>query len=181
MKFYPNLALIAILFAVGCSSSKKADPAPSSAQSYLPVTAGSHWTYSIPASSTYAETFTMLGSTTAFNNKTYYNYEITNNNTGIVSVDYFYSNNGVYSMRSSNITVEDIVDLPLGLDNEPVVYTWTTVPTDNGMLANSGGAKAINTIKEINITKTVNGKVYTDVMHTRVDLESDFNNAVQLY
>ena len=58
----------------------------------------------------------------------------------------------------------------MGNDSKAVGDTWTTTPTDNGTISGFP-ARTVNTIKEKGITKVVNGKTFTDVIHTQVDLQ----------
>ena len=62
------------------------------------------------------------------------------------------------------------MEIQAGNDAQPAGYTWTTIPSDDGTI---GGlpAQTINTIAEKNVTKTINGKVYSNVIHTKAELQ----------
>jgi hypothetical protein len=162
------------ILAAGCSKSKNT-PNPSS-DSYLPVTSGSTWTYNdVVGGNTSQLTLTMTGGTTIFNSKTYY-VGTSNSSAKGASTGYFYATNHAYAMRAAaaGITLE----LQMGNDAQNVGYTWTTTPSDNGTI-NGVSAKTVNTIKEKNITKVVNGKTFANVIHTQVDLQYDLGTGFQ--
>jgi hypothetical protein len=77
-------------------------------------------------------------------------------------------------VSSAGLTLE----LQFGADNEKVGYSWTTTPTDNGQIEGFP-ARLINTIKETGISKTVNGKSYSNVIHTQSDLQYDLGGGYQ--
>ena len=172
-----NLLLISIIavFAAGCISSKN-DPHPgdgkASAGNYFPVSSGSSWTYNEElAGKTGTTVQKMTGKTKTINGKNYFEATsastLKGNNTG-----YFYNSNHTFTILQvipqENITIE----VTVGDDSKAAGYTWTTKPTADG-LVRGYPAQMINTIKEAGISRTVNGKTFTDVIHTQADLQYD--------
>jgi hypothetical protein len=172
------IAAAALLFA-GCKS--KNNPAPTGNDSYLPVSAGSTWSYRDDISSASGNiTLTMTGATATFGGRTYY--EVKNDNKTGAGTSYYYAGDHIYTTRGAYFEPGSNVELQMGKDDQSIGYTWTTAPTDDGLLEGVT-AKTINTIKEENITKTVNGHTFTNVIHTQVDLQvgSESNAVYDIY
>ncbi len=176
-KILSTLILGSAMLIAGCS--KKNNPGPSaSADTYLPISSGSTWTYNdVVNGNTSQLTITMTGGTSVINGKTYYAGTSASVTRG-TSTGYFYSANHSYSFRASSATAGITIELQMGNDEQNVGYSWTTTPTDNGSV-NGVPAKTVNTIKEKNITKTVNGKTFNSVIHTQVDLQYDLGAGYQ--
>lgn len=176
-KILPILILGGAMLIAGCS--KKSNPGPSaSADSYLPVSSGSTWTYNdVVGGSTSQLTITMTGGTSVIGGKTYYAGTSASSTKG-TSTGYFYAGNHFYSFRATSATAGITIELQMGNDDQNVGYSWTTTPTDNGTV-NGVPAKMVNTIKEKNISRTVNGKTFNNVIHTQVDLQYDLGTGFQ--
>jgi hypothetical protein len=176
-KIFPILFLSVAMLIASCS--KKNNPVPSaSSDSYLPVSSGSQWTYNdVVNGNTSQLTVTMTGGTTVIGGKTYYTGTSASSLKG-TSTGYFYSENHAYAMRAAGGTTGIILELQLGNDAQNAGYTWTTTPSDNGSI-NGVPAQTVNTIKEKNITKVVNGKTFNNVLHTQVSLQYDFGAGFQ--
>jgi hypothetical protein len=179
-----NLLLILALFAVaitGCKKDGGTKPAgTTSSDSYLPVTSGSSWRYLVngPGGSD-TLTVKMTGATTIINSKTYYNATSTSKMTG-TGTGYFYAANHIYGIRGSNAAAGLTVEMQIFNDALTVGNSWTSLPTDNGEV-NGVPAKTINTIKGLNISKVINGKTFTNVVHTQVDLQYDYGSGFQSF
>jgi hypothetical protein len=164
------------LLAAGCSKSKN-NPSPSS-DSYLPVTSGSTWIYNdVIGGANSPLTITMTGAKAVFNGKTYYAATSSSSARG-TSTGYFYADNHAYSFRATSAAVSVTVELQMGNDAQNVGYTWTTSPSDNGLI-DGVPAQTVNTIKEKNITKVVNGKTFSNVIHTQIDLQYDLGGGFE--
>ncbi|HTI59539.1 hypothetical protein [Mucilaginibacter sp.] len=162
------LITIAAVYFSGCKKSSN-DPAPGNSDTYLPLTSGTTWTYKdVVGGSTGTDIITLTGESKTINGKKYY--ELTGNKNGTSSVGYFYVGNHSYAMRASDQSVGITIELQLSNDAQPTGYTWTTHPTDNGLVEGIP-AQTINTIIEAGATKTVNGKSYDNVIHTQVTLQ----------
>lgn len=163
---------VAVIALAGCKKDSSNKPSTTS-NTYLPVTKGSTWTYNdITAGASDTRTITVTGATTQINGKTYDNIAINTVSSGNTT-GYYLASNHQYAMRVLGSQVAITLELQLGLDNQNVGYSWTTTPTDNGKVADFP-ARLINTIKETGISKTVNGKSYSDVIHTQGNLQYDF-------
>jgi hypothetical protein len=149
-----------------------------SSESYQPVTKGSYWKYKTDFGGIqYTETITMTGGTTTFGGRRFYDAG------GVSSVfgnaaGYFYVNDHTYITRSTSYVQDIAIDLTTLKDNVPVGTTWTASVTDNGMVEGYP-AKMVGTIMEKNITKIVNGKTFTNVIHTSIDLQYDLGGGFQ--
>lgn len=176
MKKILTIAIIGGAMLTGCS--KKSNPGPSSSDSYLPVTSGSTWSYNDVSGGTTSQfTLTMTGATTAINNKTYYNATDISTAKG-TSTGYFYATNHAYALRATSTSPAITLELQLGNDAQAAGYTWTTSPSDNGTVEGIP-AQTINTVMEKNVTKVVNGKTFTNVIHTKVDLQYNEGSGFQ--
>lgn len=168
MKKYMLLFAAAAVLMAGCKS-KKNDPKPGS-DSYFPVSSGSTWSYKdVVGDANNTLTITMTGATSVFNSKTYYTASSVSSAHG-TSTGYYYAADNAYAIRATNVSAGITIELQMGNDSKAVGDTWTTTPTDNGTISGFP-ARTVNTIKEKGITKVVNGKTFTDVIHTQVDLQ----------
>jgi len=174
------LVILAVLtlFYVSCKKDS-ANTTPSSADSYFPVTSGSTWRYYdfVQGSSTDTITLKMTGGTSIFNNKTYYNTATKSTNSG-AGTEYFYSANHSYAIRALNAYAGTIIELKLYNDTATVGNNLISTPTDNG-LVDVIPARTINTVVAKNLTRTINGKTFTDVIHTKVDFQYDYSGNYQ--
>jgi hypothetical protein len=176
-----NLLVILALVTLFYTSCKKdrANAAPSSADSYFPVTAGSTWRYYdlVQDGSTDTITIKMLGSTSTINNKTYYNVSSTSTNNG-AGTEYFYAANHMYAIRALNAYAGTVIELKLFNDTASVGNNLVSTPTDNG-LVDVIPARTINTVIAKDLTKTINGQTFTNVIHTQVDFQYDYSGVYQ--
>jgi hypothetical protein len=182
MKRYLLTLLSAIaIFTISCKSSKN-DPTPAGSNNYLPLTPGSSWSYKDDGgSATDNVTITMTGAAEIFYRKAYYTAQNVSDKSGSSTV-YFYAHNHNYSTLGLYIDANTLTELQMGDDNKAVGYSWTTVPTFDGFVGGMS-VKTVNTMKEKNITKTVNGKTFTNVIHTQVDFQfnSESNVIYDIY
>lgn len=183
MKYTFILIAIVAFFASGCISSKN-DPKPgdgaSTSDSYFPVTSGSTWTYKEEiAGATSSTVIKMTGNTKTFNGKSYY--EATSSSTVKGNtLGYFYTANHDFAILQTIPTYGINIEIHLGNDTKAAGYSWTTSPTADGYV-NGFPAQMINTIKEKGISWVVNGKTFTNVMHTQVDLQYDLGSGFMSY
>lgn len=170
MKKYLLVIIAGAMLAAGCKS--KNDPKPASSNSYFPVTSGSTWNYDDKVGNAASSTLiiTMTGQTATINSKKYYTATSTSSATNTTTTGYYYATDHSFAIRATNAKAAVTIELQLGNDSLAVGTTWTTTPTDNGTISGFA-ARTINTVKEKGITKVVNGKTYTDVLHTQVDLQ----------
>jgi hypothetical protein len=164
----PVLFLTALCF-LRCRKDHNITP---SGDNYLPVTEGSTWKYSYASDGGTTDTLvlTIVGGTEKINGKTYYNVMSTYRQG--ISQGFFYTGNHIYATRSVAIGSSVAMEFQLLNDTASVGYQWITSPTDDGTL-DGKPVRTINTIIEKNITKTVNGKTFNNVSHTRVQLQYD--------
>ena len=134
---------------------------------YQPVTKGSFWKYKDSALTGLTTLMTATGNQKTISGKTYHVF--TTETTGQPAGEqYFYVAKPVYGMRIdlNNGTVSTIEFIHLN-DTASIGFTWT----DNMAPVNGLAARFIGTIMERNISKTVAGKNFTNVMHTQLNLE----------
>ena len=162
------LITIAAVVAAGCKKSNN-DPSPDASDTYLPVTSGTTWTYDdVIGTSHGTDIITLTGATSTINGKKYY--ALTGDKNGTKTTGYFYAADHSYALRGSNASVGITLEIQLGNDSQPAGYTWTTHPTDDGLVEGIP-AQTINKIIAKGISKTVNGKSYDNVIHTQVTLQ----------
>ncbi|MGV3510030.1 MAG: hypothetical protein ACO1N7_12135 [Sphingobacteriaceae bacterium] len=142
--------------------------------SYYPVTKGSERTYIATTGNTSIKSKeTITGVTAEFNGKTYYEVVVKVEGYADENKGYYYEGNNTYSLRSTSLVHGITIDMEYMNDKEAIGYSWTKTITPNGKI-NDIPARIIGTIKEKNISKTVQGKVYNDVIHTTVELQYDY-------
>jgi hypothetical protein len=176
MKRGSLLLSIAIVFSIlGCKKDKMEAP---SLNDYLPLTNGSVWKYSYGSDGGHTDTLaiTMTGGTTRINGKTYY--DVTSTYKQGFSQGYFYAGNHFYAMRTVALGSDAGMEVQLLNDTASVGYRWITRPTDDGTV---GGmpVQAVNTIVEKGISRTENGRTFSEVIHTRVELQYDYGSGYQ--
>lgn len=168
--------LIIFLAVVTCCyvSCKKdtGNGAPPSANSYMPVTAGSTWTYLFSEQgSNDTLTVKMTGATSTQNGHIYYN-ATTQSKKGGASTLYFTQYNHLFITRNLNYYANETLELQLYNDTASVNQPWTYLVTDDGKI-NGVPARAISTMGPINETKTFAGKTYNNVVHVMVEVQYD--------
>jgi hypothetical protein len=183
-KLYVILAFLAIGYA-SCKDVAYKPPVPSPANSYFPETFGSTWNY---RDSIYGEptdtaqiygisidtaTFTINGATTDFNGKVCYNANVLSKQNG-PGTAYFYTNKHTVGLLES-VAPFGFIDFEFFVDTASVGYSWVNTPTTNTLL-NGNPVQSINTILEKNISKVVNGKTFTNVIHASVNFQVNINN-----
>jgi hypothetical protein len=134
---------------------------------YQPVTKGSFWKYKDSALTGQTTLLTATGNVKTFGGKTY---QIMNTETSgqPATETYYYVSKPLYGMRIDlNGGITGTIDFIYLNDTARVGYTWT----DNMGPVNGLGARSIGTMIEKNISKTVAGKTYTNVIHTQLNLE----------
>jgi hypothetical protein len=178
-RFLLFILAIASVCIAGCK--KDAPPgngAPSAADSYMPVTSGSSWTYVLNTpSSIDTVTVKMNASNITTNGKTYYTANATSKQSGLVGI-YFYEKDHIYATRNFNNYANAILELQLYNDTATINHSWTSYPSDNGSIDNVP-IRAISTIEEKGETKVFGGNTYTNVVHTEVDIQYDLGSGYE--
>jgi hypothetical protein len=152
--------------------------APSSADSYMPVTSGSVWTYGIYTKySSDTVTVKMNTANVVLNGKTYYTANATPNHGGAYGI-YFYEKDHVFAIRSFNNYANAVLELQLYNDTATINNSWISSPTDSGKIDNSP-VRTISTIMQKGITKVFSGKTYTNVVQVQVDIQYDLGGGYQ--
>jgi len=166
------MVIIAIICGIGCKKDapKPSNGAPSSADSYLPVTAGSSWTYAVNTKYS-SDTVTVKMNTTNVteNGKTYYTANSTSKHSGSTGI-YFYEKDHIYAIHSFNIYADTVLDLQLYNDTASLNKGWISTPTDNGKVGNVP-IQVVSTITQRGLTKVFSGKTYTNVVQVEVDIQ----------
>jgi hypothetical protein len=178
MKRGQLLLLIAICFCIlGCKKDKTEAP---SLNDYLPLTDGSVWKYSYGSDGGHTDTLTitMTGGTTKINGKTYYN--VTSTYKEGFSLGYFYAGNHFYATRTVAIGSNAAMEFQLLNDTASVGYHWVTRPTDDGKVGDTP-AQTVNTIMEKGISRSINGRTFNDVIHTKVEVQYDYGTGFQTF
>ena len=144
---------------VSCSKDE-ADPAPApvAEQDYMPVTAKSTWSYGGPD----PYTTTVTGATKVFNGKTYH--EMETKDSDETRKSYLLKENGVYTGIGlvPGTGSQEIIILK---DKAPVGERWEQQGTIQGAAANMKFE-----IVEKDVSKTVAGKTYANVINVKMDM-----------
>ena len=134
---------------------------------YQPVTKGSFWKYKDSALTGLTTILTATGTQKTISSKAYHVFSV--ETTGQPAAEqYFYVAKPLYGMRIdlNNGAVATIEFIHLN-DTASIGHTWT----DNMLPVNGLAARFIGTVMEKNISKTVAGKNFTNVIHTQLNLE----------
>jgi hypothetical protein len=174
LKKYLLFALpVFVLFLNGC---KKDAPDFSgftgveSSGDYLPSKKGTYWKYETDFAGTQGTaTITLTGETTLIDGKTYLNIT-SEDESDVVENGYYYGGNHVYSLTAAEAGLT--LEFEYLHDNVGVGETWTAKLTPDGNLAGTP-ARLQGKIIESDVTKTVLGKDFTGVIHTRIVLQYD--------
>lgn len=151
---------------VSCSKDE-ADPAPAPIveQDYMPVTAKSTWTYG----GTNPYTSTVTGATKVINGKTYH--EMETNEDGTTRKSYLLKDKGVYTAKGF-ISQFESLELVVLKEAAAVGESWEQTSTING-----ADTKLKFTMVEKDISKTVEGKTYKNVIHVKMETSLSFMGA----
>jgi hypothetical protein len=173
MKGYLLIAIAtAIICSTGCKKEKAVpnNGAPSSADSYMPVTSGSSWTYSINTKySSDTLTVQMNSANAAVNGKTYYTADATPAHGGAYGI-FFYQKDHVYAIRSFNTYANAVLELQLYNDTASINKSWISSPTDSGKVGTTP-IRVVSTIMQKGISKVFSGKTYNNVVQVQVDIQ----------
>ncbi len=168
MKFFFLALLGAALFTSGC---KKNYEAPKSADSYQPITKGSYWKYnSTSLGGGSPSTQTMTGDAEGLRGKVYYKFQTLIE--GSVSNAYYAQKNGEYFLYQ--------VIPGVGIREE--LYLKEGAATGEIWTHNIGSWLGVNyrirgVIVAKNTTHVVNGKTYSNVIHTHLRTEAAGSNS----
>ena len=142
------------------------------------MASASTWKYLVTgASGIDTLTVKFTGATTVINGKTYYNANSIYQKMG-GSIGYFFGANHLYGTISSNAAAGLTIEFQFLNDTTAAGHSWISSPTANG-LVNGVPARTVNTIKEVNISKTVGGITFKNVIHTEIDLQYDYGGGYE--
>jgi hypothetical protein len=182
----PACLLLFVIYFSACKQEAYKTPPPSPSTSYLPQTYGSTWTYrdsvfgeptdTIPVYGVKIDTltYTINGRTTDWNGLVCYNVAIASQLHGN-SVAYYYAINHIYLIFDTTIPM-GFLSRRILIDNVPVGYTWITTP-DLYEFYNGSPIRSINTIQAVDTTRIVQGYMYTHVIHTSLNFQTNVKNA----
>lgn len=170
MKKLLYLFTASLLLFVGCK--KEDDTSNSTAENYLPNSAGSNWTYKVTTGGTVQSTvkYTVSNRDTTAAGKTY---RVIEGNNG-TNQYYAKQSSDYFNFRSVSGQGLELLFLK---DNVAVNGTWNTSQTLTGLTGLPGGITSANiliayTIKEKGTTKTVSGTTYNNVIKVEAVLSA---------
>lgn len=140
-----------------CSDKDDPEPGASAELDYQPTTQGSTWSYG--GSSPY--TVNATGKTKEVSGKIFYEMETKEGDATRLS--YVHKANGVYTVEGMEEAFAGVA-LVFLKDNAPVGDTWTETVAMDGI-----ETKMTFSIEAKDITKTVEGKTYQNVIHVRMN------------
>jgi hypothetical protein len=170
------ITITALLFSA-CKKDNDNKPGDNATGAYQPFTTGSTWSYrneteSVPGLASAEEADidttvnTMTDATKVYNGKTFHKLISV---TGIETEStYFGFTNHIYYNHSFNEDADAELELPYLNDEKDVNGTWVTPLVVEG----SPDSQLLGTIVEKNINKTILGKTYNNVVHSKLELQS---------
>lgn len=178
MKFTFYILATTIILSTGCQKSvSDSGGGGSTDSSFLPLTANSYWKYKDSAYSSDVTTETVLGKTTSINGMDYNKVLLQSGSS--YDTAYFAKSGAQYfnyvhtSVSGSEVNLE-ILFLN---DTASVGYDWS----QNAGYVNSYPAKCLGQVVEKNITMNVEGKSYTNVIHTQVALQYNITGTYETF
>ena len=169
-----------VFFSTGCKKSPVITPPSNAADSYLPVTAGSHWAYHDVIGG-FADTINikMTGLTTNINGTTFYTATGSSHFNSAITEN-FYIANHLYIERYfvGGGIYQTNIDIVLLNDTVSAGNSFTAVVTPIGG-AGTSPERIINTVIEKNVSKVVGGKTFSNVIHTRIGLQYNFGTGFE--
>ncbi len=167
-KYIQSLFVVASSFVLFTNCSKDDDSTPATAN-YSPLTNGSNWTYNFTQGTTTGSYKLTVNRDSTINGKAY---KVLTSSVG--QNRYMARNNNEYYRFQSfpTLGINNFEELYL-VDNKEVNGTWTN--TANFTYNFNGQSIPLTatlsyTLKEKGITRTVNNKAYSDVIHVRLDI-----------
>ncbi len=148
---------------VSCDVKENSDPTPAAEQDYLPTSVGTTWTYG----GTMPYTATITGATKNINGKVYSEAETKQGSS--VSKSYLLKENKAYTAIGM---VQGMGSLAMVILKEDAAVgdSWEQTTITNGV-----NTKLTFTIAEKNISKTVGGKSFDDVIHVNLKYGYSFD------
>jgi len=142
---------------------------------YQPVSKGSYWKYANTINSVTDTTITTItGATAMIDGRNYYEGASSYlSGTEPADTGYLSRDNHVYI----DLSLSDGVDVELYYlnDTTAVGHGWTSPINSTGQIMGVSG-QFVGKIMERNITRTVNGKVFNNVIHSQVELQYDYGS-----
>lgn len=170
MKKYFLVFTTALSFLFSC---KKSDTTATTADTYLPNSIGSNWTYQIttPPATVNTVKFTVSNRDTTANSKSY------NVITGSNGTNQYYNKTGNDYFTLRTVGTSGSLELLFLKDNVNAGATWNTSQVLTGLTGLPGGITSVTivtayTLQEKGSTRTILTKLYTDVIKVRADLSA---------
>ena len=139
-------------------------PTPVGSTDYQPLTTGTTWRYqNTQDGKTDTSSLTITGKTKTIDTKTFY--EIIEKTGAVLDTSYYYKGNNIYISNTQNYADGVGTEFIYLNDNEAVGYTWSgQAVASNPLVTGTYTGK----ILEKNISKTILGKTYTNIIHTQI-------------
>jgi hypothetical protein len=151
----------------------------STTANYQPVTKGSSWTYKNTSGGVTDTTYTVMdGNVSVIDGRNFYEGQETYSDESGTQTGYLANEGHVYIDRSTTNSIT--VNLYYLNDTTAVGHGWVSPINESGYVNGSAG-QFVGTIINRNVTKTVEGKTYSQVIHSEVLLQYDFGSGFTTY
>jgi hypothetical protein len=186
-KFYLIVSLFLAIIFTSCRKDNSAFVGPttgttgSQSESYYPVGNGTQRTYRLTddlTTSIITSVETSTGNKKTFNSEIYSEVSTKLNSSPTLTNSYIYEKDGVYRFRGEVLNLGFELQFEYLNTKVPVGGTWTKPVTESGTV-NGAPARIVCTMAEKDISKVVNGKTFTNVIHTTVELQYDLSNGFE--
>lgn len=173
MKIAGTAILALLILGISCKKKDSSNP-ETPAEKYMNLSAGNTWTYETVnnlTSLTTSNTVTSSSRDTSIAGK---NYHVFTNSSGAVNDYYNITGNDYYTFRNLVALGSSSVEHIYLKDNTTAGTSWSqtiTIAPFSGV-PTTVPLTITNTIAEKNISRTVNGKTYTNVIHISTTLSS---------
>jgi len=139
-------------------------PTPVGSTDYQPLTTGTTWRYqNTQNGKTDTSSLTITGQTKIIDAKTFY--EIAEKTGTVLDTSYYYKGNNIYISNTQNYADGIGTEFIYLHDNEAIGYTWSgQAVASNPLVTGTYTGK----ILEKNISKTILGKAYNNIIHTQI-------------
>lgn len=164
---------IVTFFVQGCKKDPPLYVIPSNASPYYPIGKGSVWKYVLEFPENLPDTSAhVLTGDSSFIKGKVYRTALSISKLYGTTYDYVHNSNHIIISRTTLTVLGSTVNMQILNDTLQVGGTWSIPTTDNGTI--DGVPTRLNgIIIERDISKTVNGVAFPNVIHTRVDLQYD--------
>jgi hypothetical protein len=173
------LFIVSVFFYCSCkkesTNNNIKDVNTTTSDSFFPIGTGSTWSYYLISDGLASDiaVIKISDTNTTINSRSYHKASYMTKLYGDTT-EYFYAGDHLFALKFTDLLYQTTFDLQILNDTASVGYKWTAEATDNNLL-NNIPVRAVTTILEKNISKSVGGATFKNVTHTQVEIQYVLN------